>query len=72
MEEIVAQRNVKNHKKQLSTRELKQLILWGGLLLIIFLGLVYGLVRTGAIIPGTNGLAPHGANIHGIGPGSQP
>ena len=57
MEEIVAQRNAKNRKMQLSRGELMQLFLWGGVLLIIFLGLVYCLVRAGAIIPGTSGVA---------------
>ena len=59
MEDIVAlHRNVKsmNPKRQLSPRELKQLLLWGGLLFIIFLGLVYFLVSTGAIIPGHSGI----------------
>ena len=60
MEDIVAQRNAKSmsRKRQLSPRELKQLYLWGGLLFIIFLTLVYFLVSTGAIIPGHNGIAP--------------
>ena len=60
MEDIVAQqRNAKSmsRKRQLSPRELKQLYLWGGLLFIIFLTLVYFLVSTGAIIPGHNGIA---------------
>ena len=39
------------HKGNLSSRELMQLTLWGGLLLVILIGLVYGLVRVGAIIP---------------------
>jgi hypothetical protein len=43
--------------RQLSTRELKQLTLWGGLLFVILLGLVYCLVRTGAIIPVGNGVS---------------
>ena len=38
-----------------------QLFLWGGVLLIIFLGLVYCLVRAGAIIPGGNGVAHNAA-----------
>ena len=60
----MAQRSIKsmNRKRQLSPRELKQLTLWGGLLFIIFLGLVYFLVRTGAIIPGANGIA-HGGSV---------
>jgi len=61
MEEIVAQRNIKNQKRQLSRGELMQLFLWGGVLLIIFLGLVYCLVRAGAIIPGGNGVAHNAA-----------
>ena len=58
----MAQRNAKtmNRKRQLSPRELKQLLLWGGLLFIIFLALVYFLVSTGTIIPGTSGIA-HGS-----------
>jgi len=66
MEDIVAQhRNAKsmNRKRQLSPRELKQLSLWGGLLFIIFLGLVYFLVSTGAIIPGTGGIAHGGQGV---------
>ena len=61
----VAQRSSKtmNRKRQLSPRELKQLSLWGGLLFIIFLGLVYFLVSTGAIIPGTSGMA-HGGVVN--------
>lgn len=61
----VAQRNIKsmNRKRQLSPRELKQLSLWGGLLFIIFLGLVYFLVSTGAIIPGSNGIAHGGGGV---------
>ena len=51
-------RNAKsmNRKRQLSPRELKQLYLWGGLLFIVFLALVYFLVSTGAIIPGHSGI----------------
>ena len=52
---------VKQRKKQLSTRELMQLTIWGGLLLIILLGLVYGLVRAGAIIPVGSGVERHAA-----------
>ena len=60
----MAQRNIKsmNRKRQLSPRELKQLSLWGGLLFIIFLGLVYFLVSTGAIIPKSSGIA-HGGGV---------
>jgi hypothetical protein len=58
---------------QLSTRELKQLTLWGGLLLVILLGLVYCLVRTGAIIPVGSGVAGHAsAGIHGSTANAQP
>ena len=45
------------HKGNLSSRELMQLTLWGGLLLVILIGLVYGLVRVGAVIPVGSGLA---------------
>jgi len=65
MEDIVAQRNAKSmsRKRQVSPRELKQLSLWGGVLFIIFLGLVYFLVSTGAIIPGTGGITPSGQGV---------
>ena len=65
MEDSVAQRNAKSmsRKRQLSPRELKQLSLWGGVLFIIFLGLVYFLVSTGAIIPGTGGITPGGQGV---------
>jgi hypothetical protein len=66
MEDIVAQhRNAKSmsRKRQLSPRELKQLYLWGGLLFIIFLALVYFLVSTGAIIPGHNGITAGGGGV---------
>ena len=58
-------RNAKSmsRKMQLSPRELKQLYLWGGLLFIIFLGLVYFLVSTGAIIPGHNGITTGGGGV---------
>ena len=60
-------------KTQLSSRELMQLTLWGGLLLFILLGLVYGLVRAGAIIPVGNGVASHTAGtIHRNAPDSRP
>lgn len=60
-------------KTQLSSRELMQLTLWGGLLLFILLGLVYGLVRAGAIIPVGSGVASHTAGaIHGNAPDSRP
>ena len=68
----MAQRSIRNRKRQLSTKELMQLILWGGLMLIIFLGLVYCLVRTGSIIPGNNGVAYRSEGIHGSAPGFQP
>jgi hypothetical protein len=65
MEEIVAQRNAKSmsRKRQLSPKELKQLYLWGVVLFIIFLGLVYFLVSTGAIIPGHNGISAGGGGV---------
>jgi hypothetical protein len=47
------------HKGNLSSRELMQLTLWGGLLLVILIGLVYGLVRVGAVIPVGSGLQHH-------------
>jgi len=60
-------------KTQLSSRELMQLTLWGGLLLFILLGLVYGLVRADAIIPMGNGVASHTAGaIHENAPDSRP
>jgi hypothetical protein len=59
--------------RQLSTKELKQLTLWGGLLFVILLGLVYCLVRTGAIIPVGNGVAHEaGGGVHGSAANSQP
>ncbi|HEX3091836.1 MAG TPA: hypothetical protein VHW72_04390 [Candidatus Angelobacter sp.] len=42
---------------------MKQLYLWGGLLFIIFLALVYFLVSTGAIIPGHNGISGGGGGV---------
>lgn len=60
---------VKQRKKQLSTKELMQLTIWGGLLLVILLGLVYGLVRAGAIIPVGSGIEHHAA---GSTPGNAP
>ena len=60
-------------KTQLSSRELMQLTLWGGLLLFILLGLVYGLVRAGAIIPVGSGVATHTAGAtHAKPPESRP
>jgi hypothetical protein len=50
---------VKQRNRQLSTRELMQLTIWGGLLFIILLGLVYGLVRAGAVIPVGSGVDRH-------------
>ena len=47
------------HKGNLSSREMMQLTLWGGLLLVILIGLVYGLVRVGAIIPVGSGVQNH-------------
>jgi hypothetical protein len=59
--------------RQLSTKELMQLTLWGGLLFVILLGLVYCLVRTGAIIPVGNGVAHEsGGGVHGSAANSQP
>jgi hypothetical protein len=61
------------HKGNLSSRELMQLTLWGGLLLVILIGLVYGLVRVGAIIPVGIGVEHHAAgDIHGATPVSRP
>jgi len=48
-------------KRHLSTKELMQLTIWGGLLFIILLGLVYGLVRAGAVIPVGSGVERHAA-----------
>jgi hypothetical protein len=60
-------------KANLSSRELMQLTLWGGLLLVILLGLVYGLVRAGAIIPVGSGVEHHAAgDMHGTTPVSRP
>lgn len=60
-------------KGNLSSRELMQLTLWGGLLLVILLGLVYGLVRAGAIIPVGNGVEHHAAgDVHGTTPVARP
>ena len=58
MENFMA-RVKRNH--HLSTKELMQLTIWGGLLLIILLGLVYGLVRAGAVIPVGSGVERHTA-----------
>jgi hypothetical protein len=64
---------VKQRKRQLSTRELMQLTIWGGLLLIILLALVYGLVRAGAVIPVGSGVEHHAAGaIPGNSPDSRP
>lgn len=50
-----------------------QLTLWGGILFIILLGIVYFLVRNGAIIPVSNGVAHQaGGAIHGNAPDSHP
>ena len=63
----------KRSKGNLSSRELMQLTLWGGLLLVILLGLVYGLVRAGAIIPVGSGVEHHTAgDSHGTTPVSRP
>ena len=67
--EIMA-RVKRNH--HLSTKELMQLTIWGGLLLVILLGLVYGLVRAGAIIP-VGGIEHHAATAsHGKAADPQP
>jgi hypothetical protein len=61
----------RNH--HLSTKELMQLTIWGGLLLVILLGLVYGLVRAGAIIPVGSGMERHAATAsHGNAADSHP
>jgi hypothetical protein len=50
-----------------------QLTLWGGLLLVILIGLVYGLVRVGAIIPVGSGLQHHAVQAsHGTASDSHP
>ena len=60
-------------KTQLSKKELTQLALWGGLLLIILLVLVYGLVRAGAVIPVGSGVESHAATAsHGNAANSHP
>ena len=60
----------RNH--HLSSKELMQLTIWGGLLLVILLGLVYGLVRAGAIIP-VGGIEHHAATAsHGSAADSHP
>ena len=61
------------HKRQLSTKEWMQLTIWGGLLFIILLGLVYGLVRAGAVIPVGSGVERHAATAsHGNTADSHP
>jgi len=60
-------------KTELSSRELMQLMLWGGLLLFILLGLVYGLVRAGAVIPVGSAVERHAATAsHGNSASSRP
>ena len=60
-------------KTQLSKKELRQLTLWGGLLFVILLGLVYCLVRSGAIIPVGNGIVHEaGGGVHGSAANSHP
>jgi hypothetical protein len=60
-------------KTQLSSRELMQLTLWGGLLLFILLGLVYGLVRAGAVIPVGSAVGRHATTAsHGDSASSHP
>jgi len=52
MERIVAQRNVASkHNGQFTARERNQLLIWGSVLFILFLGILYLLVGTGSIIP---------------------
>jgi hypothetical protein len=64
---------IKQRNRQLSTRELMQLTIWGGLLLVILLGLIYGLVRAGAVIPVGSGVERHAAGaIPGNAPDSRP
>lgn len=59
--------------KQLSTKELMQLTIWGGILFIILLGLVYGLVRAGAVIPVGSGVERHATTAsHGNPANSHP
>jgi hypothetical protein len=61
MEKFMA-RVKRNHR--LSSKEMMQLTIWGGLLLVILLGLVYGLVRAGAVIPVGSGVEHHAAVSH--------
>jgi hypothetical protein len=59
--------------RQLSSKELMQLTIWGGLLFMILLGLVYGLVRAGAVIPVGSGVERHAATAsHGNTADSHP
>jgi hypothetical protein len=59
--------------QHLSSKEMMQLTIWGGLLLVILLGLVYGLVRVGAIVPVGSGMARHAATAsHGSAADSHP
>jgi hypothetical protein len=59
--------------RQLSSKELIQLTIWGGLLFMILLGLVYGLVRAGAVIPVGSGVERHAATAtHGNTADSHP
>jgi hypothetical protein len=61
----------RNH--HLSSKEMMQLTIWGGLLLVILLGLVYGLVRVGAIVPVGSGVERHAATAsHENSPNSHP
>jgi hypothetical protein len=69
MEKFMA-RVKRNH--HLSTKELMQLTIWGGLLLVILLGLVYGLVRAGAVIPVGSGVEHHAAASTGKSADSHP
>lgn len=48
----MAQRNaVSKDSGQLTARERKQLLVWGSVLFILFLGILYLLVGSGSIIP---------------------
>jgi hypothetical protein len=59
--------------RQLSSKELMQLTIWGGLLFMILLGLVYGLVRAGAVIPVGSGVERHATTAsHGNSADSHP
>jgi hypothetical protein len=60
-------------KSKLSKKELMQLTVWGGVLLVVLLALVYGLVRAGAVIPVGSGVERHAATAsHGNTADSHP